>query len=186
MTAQPIIYFHGLPGAPSELQLFGDVLHSNVLAIGRASHAAIDSDLDALIAAVSDRFSGQRFRLVAFSLGTRPALEFASRFGDQITGIDLISAAAPLTADDRAMAGYLIFNAARNFPALFAGMTRVQALLARLAPSLLYAILFKTAQGADKELAQTAQFRHAMQGILRDCFADGIFCKHIEDIFANS
>lgn len=173
MTAQPIIYFHGIPGSPRELNLFGGRSHADILVIDRALQRNSGTDLIATIAAISKRFQARQVRVVAFSLGTRPALALASRLGDRVVGIDLISPGAPLTADDRAMAGYLIFNAARNFPALFAGITQAQALLARLAPSLLYAILFKTAQGADKELAQTAQFRHAMQGILRDCFADG-------------
>jgi pimeloyl-ACP methyl ester carboxylesterase len=173
LTAQPIIYFHGIPGSPRELNLFGGRSHADILVIDRALQPNSGTELNAKIAAISKRFQARQVRVVAFSLGTRPALALASRLGDRVVGIDLISPGAPLTADDRAMAGYLIFNAARNFPALFAGITQAQALLARLAPSLLYKMLFKTAQGADKKLAQEAHFRREMRAILRGCFADG-------------
>jgi pimeloyl-ACP methyl ester carboxylesterase len=162
-----------MPGSPRELDLFGDRRHLEVLALDRARYGITSSAYDAMATTVAQRFPDQDVCLVAFSLGTQAAFELASRLSDRVCSIDLISAGAPLSPDDHEIAGYRVFRAAQKSPLMFGGLARVQALSARLAPSLLYALLFKTAKGADDALSRTKPFRTAMQVILTECFEDG-------------
>lgn len=167
------VYLHGMPGSSAELSLFGDGQSKAVFALDRF-HSNRESDrFDAMVQAIIARCPNSAIRLVAFSLGAKPAIEIASRMGARISGIDLIAPAAPIAPQDRDMAGYPVFTVARRFPLLFRLLTIAQATLARLAPSLLYAGLFKTAQGADLALSRDPVFRKRLTDMLGQCFTDG-------------
>jgi pimeloyl-ACP methyl ester carboxylesterase len=167
------IYFHGMPGAASEAALFGlGEMTSPVFALERAELSDRAIEVGGATA-ISERYSDTPLRLVAFSLGVRPALEVAARLGDQVEQIDLISSAAPLCAVDRDIAGYGVFMAARHRPKTFAVLTGAQALAARYTPRFLYDALFKSARGADVALAREPSFRRQMAVTLNRCFEDG-------------
>jgi pimeloyl-ACP methyl ester carboxylesterase len=162
-----------MPGSSAELSLFGDVQSKAIFSLDRFHSNREDDRFDAMVQAIIARYPGSAIRLVAFSLGALPALEIASRMGAGVSGIDLIAPAAPLTAKDRDMAGYPVFSIARRSPMLFRLLTIAQTTLARLAPSLLYAGLFKTAQGADLALSHDPIFRKWLTDMLGQCFSDG-------------
>lgn len=162
-----------MPGGPAEFSLFADLHIEALFAPDRADPRPGANSYDILAQIISKRFPGCTVRLVAFSLGARPALEIAQRLGSRVSSIDLVAPAAPFTSRDRQMAGYWVFQAARRSPTLFKALVAVQAKLASFAPSLLYAGLFKTAQGGDLALSQDTEFRERVTMMLVRCFGDG-------------
>ncbi|MDM7956310.1 alpha/beta hydrolase [Blastomonas sp.] len=176
------IYFHGIPGGPGELTLFGEGLdtgHGDVHVVDRSNAkdwADADRYLQHLADAIRTQFPDQPLRLIGFSLGASAALRTAPYLGLQVTGIDLISAAAPLTLGDYlgGMAGAPVFKLARSWPTLFAGIVRLQSIAARLASGKLYDALFASAQGADLALSKDPAFKAAMLSILQHSLGAGL------------
>ena len=167
-----IAYLHGMLGSSAELGLFGDSPSIPFFIPNRFDRKRLGDRYDALAHSISERDPGCRIRLVAFSLGARPALEVAARLGSRVASVDLIAPAGSLAVVDRSMAGYPVFVMARDQPLLFDLMTRLQATLARIAPSLLCAGLLKTARGADLALLHEPGFRARMADMLAQCFSD--------------
>lgn len=164
------VYFHGQPGSPGELALFGGAVPAGWWAPNRRLTGTTFADhCEALAAELRARAAGRRVRLVGFSLGAFVALAVAARLPDLSLEIVLFSAAGPLGdgAVLRDMAGGALFAMARRRPALFGLVARGQALAARLAPAWLAGALFRTATGADRALWGRPDFRRAMAANLR-------------------
>jgi len=174
MAEQPI-YFHGIPGSSGEMVLFGDHWADGLGAVHVVDRSSIKAGADPagyfgqLARNIQTRFPNQPLRLIGFSLGASVALRTAPYLGSQVSGIDLISAAAPLELGDYlgGMAGAPVFRLARSNPALFAGLVRLQSVAARLSPGRLHDALFASAQGADIALSKDAAFKAAMLPILQ-------------------
>lgn len=173
------IYFHGVPGSPRELELFGPMCRlSQAWAPDRNNDCpdlGYEDYFDDLAERVAARAAQEGLHLVGFSLGAVAALQVAHRLGTKVTRIDLISAAAPLELGSflPVMEGQTVFEAARRRPKLFGALTSAQALLSRLSPGLLARMLLASAQGADQVLARDPSFRAALGGILGTAFAHG-------------
>lgn len=163
-------YFHGQPGSPGELALFGGAIPQDWWVPDRRLAGGTFADhIAALAAELRVRAAGRPVRLVGFSLGAFVALAVAARLPDVALDISLISAAGPLGdgAVLAAMAGGALFAMARQRPALFRLVARGQAWAARLVPGLLAGALFRTAGGVDQGLWRRAAFRSAMTDNLR-------------------
>ena len=172
----PIIYFHGMPGSPRELDLFGGrAATGEVYTPDRNSRSrGLTPDyLDAVAATVRARYPVGRVRIISFSLGILPALQVAARLGPLVASIDLVSPAAPWKAGEYPdTAGRTVFKLAARSPRLFSRLAGLEALAARHAGAWLYSVLFATARGADRELARRRHFRATMMKVLTDCFAN--------------
>jgi pimeloyl-ACP methyl ester carboxylesterase len=72
------------------------------------------------------------------------------------------------------MAGRQVFWLARKLPKVLKLLTAMQGLLAKHAPALLFKMLFASAAGGDKLLADKDEFQKLMIRILRDCFGEHI------------
>lgn len=174
MTAQSV-YFHGLPGGAGEVRLFGADLASQLGAVHfverPAANAAPDSTayFGQLAKAIQSRFPAAPLRLIGFSLGASATLRTAPYLGSQVIGIDLISAAAPLTLGDYLpeMAGAPVFSLAKSNFALFGGLVRLQSIAARISPGKLYDALFASAQGEDRALSKDPAFKAGMLPVLQ-------------------
>lgn len=171
--AERTVYFHGIPGSGGELALFGTEIAAKAAGFivpdrTQAGPAEATARFRTLAAAIRTQAEGAPLRLVGFSLGAAAALRVAPHLGTQVVGIDLVSAAAPLSTGDYlgAMAGAPVFRAARTSPLLLAAMVGAQGLFARLAPGKLYAALFASALGADLALRDNLQFRAGMVRVL--------------------
>lgn len=179
MLGAPVtIYFHGVPGGPRELTLFGAPVPDGWHAPDRSGlHPRLDfaEHCDALADEVRALAGGAPIRLAGFSLGAFIVLQVAHRLPDLRLTIDLISAAAPLQTGDYLdhMAGKPVFATATRSPALFGAMAAGQALAARLAPTRLAAALFASAQGEDRALAGNAAFHGTMAMILLNGLGHG-------------
>ena len=129
--ADGVIYLHGAPGGPLELQLFGDPAGDGGARFHAPDRSTFAPDLafgayiDRLAEDIAARFDGS-LRLVGFSMGTFIALNLAQRLGDRISRIDLVSSAAPLSTGDYlpAMAGAAVFRMARTQQKLFSAVSR--------------------------------------------------------------
>ena len=178
MTAEPIepgynavtIYFHGQPGSPGELDLFG-TRPKGWIAIDRAENRGPDgpTHFDALASEVRLRSGGRPAKLVGFSIGAYAALEVAARLPHLDLSLDLVSAAAPLSTGDYLdrMVGKPIFALAAGYPRLFTMVGITQGIVARHFARKLCQSLFATARGGDAELFRDAAFRAAIESVLR-------------------
>lgn len=179
--SEQIIYFHGLPGSTDELLAFGpDIARRSagfrVIDRSGARTAPSATDYFAQLAADLRRdVPDARLRLIGFSLGASAALRTAAHLGDQVSHIDLVSAAAPLDLGTYLpdMAGAPVFRTARDNPQMFHVLTRAQSLLARFWPGQLHAMLFATARGDDGPLASDPEFKAALKSVLRQCLGPG-------------
>lgn len=182
------LYFHGIPGDAGELGLFGDgsTPHlDGVRCIDRTStnsNAHPETYFKDLADAIQQLYPETTLRLIGFSLGASAALRIAPFLGDQVSRIDLVSAAAPLTLGSYldTMAGGPVFKLARSSPLLFRALAKAQSLTALIAPGMLYDALFASAQGADKALSQQPDFKAAMVAILRNSLGAGHSTYHRE------
>jgi pimeloyl-ACP methyl ester carboxylesterase len=174
MTSQAV-YFHGIPGSAGEVRLFGADLASQLGAVHVVERPAATVAPDSaayfrqLAQVIQSRFPAAPLRLIGFSLGASAALRTAPHLGSQVAGIDLISAAAPLTLGNYlgGMAGAPVFKLAKSNPTFFRGLARLQSVAARLAPGSLYDALFASAQGEDRALSANLAFKAAMLPILQ-------------------
>jgi pimeloyl-ACP methyl ester carboxylesterase len=165
------VYFHGVPGSALELGAVG--VHADALYVPDRNSDRPDLDhsayFDHIAQTILNRFGGKRVTLIGFSLGAYVALEVAHRLGDRVGWIELISAAAPLRDGDVSMmAGGRLFRLARNAPWRFACVAKVQSVLARWWPTLLYRLLFATAVGHDVALVRSDHFQAVTAASLRD------------------
>ena len=172
----PIIYFHGMPGSPRELDLFLPRIATDQIYApdrNRRSHGVATNYLDALATTIRTRHPAGQVRFIAFSLGVLPALQVAKRLGSRVACIDLVSPAAPWQAGKfPGTAGATVFTLAERAPWLFSRLVGLQALAAHYACDMLYSSLFASARGADRELAQRHDFRAKMIKVLADCLVN--------------
>lgn len=170
------LYFHGLPGSAAELTAFGPdiweaarqmvvVARGNALAAGPG-----DAYFERLAAQIRRDYPDQPLVLVGFSLGAAAALRVAPHLGERVERIDLVSPAAPLQLGDflAGMAGAPVFRAALAGSLAFAGLTILQAQVARFAPGKMAAALMAKAQGQDRALAADPRFIAALAQSLRN------------------
>jgi pimeloyl-ACP methyl ester carboxylesterase len=178
-----IVYFHGQPGSPAELTLVG----AGALAERAGLHAA-DRALQDPVPGFHGRISAEAaalaaqtrpVHLIGFSLGAFVAMEVALRLAEQAPSLpvrlDLISPAGPLALGDflPGMAGGPLFRLAREAPAAFAAVTRLQGVAAGLAPGWLVGQLFAGASGAEAALTSMPVFRRGAGGMVRGALGQG-------------
>ncbi|MCI3133869.1 alpha/beta fold hydrolase [Phenylobacterium aquaticum] len=182
-TGQPplVVYFHGAPGSPREIGLIVGAakarglspvcLHRAILAKGLTGAA----HFDAVAADLRARAAGRQIDMIGFSIGAFVALEVAARLGDQVRGLDLVSPAGPIDGPDdlKGVAGAALFRMARRAPLAFRLATALQGLIARIRPDALFDMLFATAAGDDKPLAQDSRFKTLMKPVLKDALGAG-------------
>ncbi len=166
-------YFHGAPGAPAELALFGSA-PGELFAPDRfvdRPELPFGRYLDRLAGELDQRFPDGDIRLIGFSAGARVALEIAHRLGSRIGQIDLIAPAAPLQSGDfmPRMQGRAVFRLARHAPGLFPAVTWLQGRLGNVAPDRLYRMVFAHAVGEDAVLAADPAFQSAITDVMRRC-----------------
>jgi pimeloyl-ACP methyl ester carboxylesterase len=178
-----IVYFHGQPGSPVELALVGAAgltARAGVQAVDRASqnptpgfHGRIAAETAALAARSTP------VHLIGFSLGAFVAMELAICLAEAAPALpvrlDLVSPAGPLPLGDflPRMSGGPVFRLARDAPAGFAAVTRLQGTVAALASGWLVGQLFAGATGAEAMLTSTPAFRRGAGQMVRGALARG-------------
>ncbi len=169
------IYFHGAPGAPSELAIFDAPARALGLKLVCWDRFALDAALTgpayfaALAAAVRAVAGAHQVNLIGFSIGAFIALRTSQMLGPQVGQLHLVSAAAPLQSGHflPRMAGKAVFRAASVSPKRFKAAVLGQAALARWAPGWMQAVLFRGATGVERELTSGSAFRLLMSDVLR-------------------
>ena len=169
------LYFHGLPGSVAELESLGPVAAQKA----RHFHVVDRSSLivgsrgegyfERMAARIGVEHPTGPLRLVGFSLGAAAALRVAPMLGGRIERIDLIAPAGPLSLGDflDGMAGAPVFRSALAGKLPFAGLTFLQAQVARIAPGRMAVALMSRAEGEDKALARDPSFMAGLARSLR-------------------
>lgn len=179
-AGKAVVYFHGVPGSPSEASVFDAPAREQGLRILCFDRFAIAPSITGtdyyrhIAQAISETVQG-RVDFIGFSLGTHAALEVSALMPGQVRSLHLISAAAPFDAGDFLddMAGKAVFSLATRSPGLFQWLVKWQALLAKRAPQMLLRMLFASAQGQDRERVKSPEFRALIGQVLQQCFAQG-------------
>lgn len=175
------VYFHGLPGSPMEVALFGKEVADRLAGlhlIDRCGPDAVPAGEDYfehVARQLGDRFPGRPLRLIGFSLGASAVLRSAPHLGSQVQRIDIVSAAAPLTLGDylHTMAGAPVFRSALISPVLLRMVTWLQSKAVFALPGQFYSALFGSARGEDAALARDPAFKSAMIAMLQQCLGAG-------------
>lgn len=175
----PVIYFHGTPGAAEECQVFDRYGKENNLSIICYDRSTIDPHLEGvayyqrMADEITDRVAGKPVDFVGFSMGAFIALQVCQAMNGKVRSLHLVSAAAPLDADNfiDLMAGKAVFRLAQHNPFIFLRLARLQGCLARIFPGLLFRMLFSSAAGEDKTLVADKTFRVTMTRGLKTCFS---------------
>lgn len=177
-----VIYFHGAPGAPEECAVFDRYAKENGLTFICYDRLFIDFSISGeayyqfLAREISKLADGKPVDFIGFSIGAFVALQTSRYMANGVRSLHMISAVAPLEAGDflNAMAGKQVFQMAKAFPVLFVLLSYWQKLLALLFPNALFHLLFASAAGKDRALADNADFRASISKILRSCFVGNI------------
>ena len=173
-----VIYFHGVPGAPSEISVFDGNAQKNALRIVCQDRLSLNHGKDdplyfqSLAADIKDLSRGKKVDIVGFSIGAFVAIQVCRFIPELVKSLHLVSPAAPLDGGDfiNHMAGKTVFRLAQKAPLVFKALSNWQKFLALYWPNGLVRMLFATANAKDKELVQDRQFQNDIQAILTDCF----------------
>lgn len=175
---RPVIYFHGTPGSLDECEIFDVYGKQHHLAIICYDRSTIDPRLqgDVYYQCIADEIAkkvgANPVDFIGFSIGAFIALQVCRAMSGKVRSLHLVSAAAPLDAGNfiDAAAGNAVFRLAQNHPSAFMWLARVQGWLASRFPGLLLRMLFSSAAGEDKVLAEDKTFRTTMTKMLKTCF----------------
>lgn len=175
---QPVIYFHGTPGSPDECEIFDLYGKQHQLTIICYDRSTIDPRLQGaayyqcIADEIAKKVGANPVDFIGFSIGAFIALQVCRAMNGKVRSMHLVSAAAPLDAGNfiDAAAGKAVFRLAQNHPSAFLRLARVQGWLASRFPGLLLRMLFSSAAGEDKALAEDKTFRTAMTKTLKTCF----------------
>ena len=173
-----VFYFHGVPGAPEEIEVFDSVARQNHVRIICLDRFVADASLQGEayyrhLAKQIERIAGERpVEFIGFSIGGFVAIKTLQYMSKQITHLYLVSAAAPLNSgnDLQMMAGKRVFELVQYSQSVFRLFACVQRLLAFLFPSVLFGVLFLNAAGYDLALSGNPEFQHRMKKVLRNSF----------------
>lgn len=176
--SQPVIYFHGTPGSPDECEIFDFYGKQHQLTIICYDRSTIAPKLQGnayyqcLADEITNKVGAKPVDFIGFSIGAFIALQVCRAMNGKVRSLHLVSAAAPLDAGNfiDAAAGKAVFRLAQNHPSAFLWLARVQGEIARRLPGLLLRMLFSSAVGEDKALAEVKTFRAAMTQTLKTCF----------------
>lgn len=188
---QLVVYFHGVPGASFEAQIFDVYAKAHGLKVICQDRFAVDLAFtgDEYFQLLADHIGRlakeQRVDVVGFSIGAFVALQVCRLMPHRVRSLHLISAAAPLEGCDflKAMAGKQVFELARDLPVLFKLLTRWQSLLARYFPNTLFGMLFASAVAGDHPLRTDQAFKTFICRLLTDCFGSNA-SGYLRDVLA--
>jgi len=166
---QPVVYFHGTPGAPEECAVFDQYGKEHKLTFIDYDRFAIDPALEGtayyqhLADAITDQAAGKAVDMIGFSIGGFIALQMCRLMGSNVRNLYLVSAAAPLEAGNfiDIAAGKSVFRLAQMHPSAFHLLVRLQGLIAA-SPSLVFRMMFASAAGGE--------FKTLITRILKLCF----------------
>lgn len=189
-NGKPVIYFHGVPGAPEECAIFDRYAKQQGITLISFDRFIIDASIQGktyfryLADEITKLTDGKPVDFIGFSIGAFIALQTCRYMNNSVRDVHLISAAAPLEAGDflETMAGKRIFQLAKARLSLLALLTYCQGMLAWLSPKLLLRLLFANAVAEEKKLAVDPDFQFLMIQILRSCFHQNRRQGYLRDI----
>lgn len=190
-TGRTVVYVHGAPGGPSEVEAFRACAQANGVRVVCQDRFALPAGLtgDVYFQALADDVAalteGQPVDVVGFSIGAFVALQVCRVRPQLVRQLHLVSPAAPLEGGAflKDMAGKTVFQLASAYPRLFNLLSRWQGVLVRHWPDVLIRMLFATAQAGDQHLVVDKGFRQMVTHALTDCF-DSNVAGYVRDVRA--
>ncbi|MEN8889271.1 MAG: alpha/beta fold hydrolase [Celeribacter marinus] len=166
----PILFYHGLPGAPSDRTLLSTTAPTE--AVDWLAALDTDAPFETAICAQFERLTQDRdpVHLIGFSLGAMAVLTLATRHPTRVSRVTLISPAGPWAdgafADQ--MAGASVFRAARRSRTRLTLLAVAQMTWLRFAPDLFLRTVFKSAHSTERALIAMPALRiHIVGGYAR-------------------
>jgi pimeloyl-ACP methyl ester carboxylesterase len=186
-----LFYFHGVPGAPEEMDAFDSVARQHGVQMICLYRFQADPGFQGeayfqYLAKQVERIAGGRtVEFVGFSIGAFVAIQTARHLPKRVAHLHLISAAAPLDDEQllEAMAGKQVFKLVRRSRFLFGLLAGFQRQIALLWPSLLFQMLFSNAAGGDMDLRENREFRVRMKAVLQSGFGKPV-SGYVRDLHA--
>lgn len=176
-TTPRLVYLHGFPGGPEEMAAVGRA-HPSIIAPNRqhdAPQLSFSAYCDHSATTIAAEAGAAPITLIGFSMGSRMALEIASRLGARIDSVHLVAGIAPLDTGDflPLMVGRPVFRAAQVSSLLFHVLCLAQLAMVKVAPKRMLDMVFAAVAGADAELAKGDAFRCTVQAMLSSTLASG-------------
>ena len=164
------IFCHGLPGCAADVELLQTA--NPACTIKTLDVLSLDPDLQDAKTQIADLAGDPDVHLIGFSIGAMVAIKIAAANPDLVTGLTLVSPAAPLSTGDFLpnMAGKPVFDMALKHPRRLKTLTWAQGLLARVAPNLLINALFAKCGPTEKDLLKKPAFLRALAQGFTNCF----------------
>ncbi len=181
-SGQLVVYFHGVPGSIEECAVFDESAKQNRLRFVCFDRFSLEKNLhgndyyQAIADAIKEQAGGKLFDVVGFSIGCHVALKVSVLVVEQVRQMHLVSAAAPLQGADylNDMAGKVVFKLAIHYPMVFTALSFWQSLLCRVSPRVLFAMIFGSAKGKDKQLAEDPEFKMLIDQILQHSYSKNL------------
>lgn len=184
-----VFYFHGVPGAPHEIEIFEPFIEKNNLRLVSLDRLSLDRSIrgedyfKAIAKEIGAISQGVAVQLVGFSIGCSVAIRVAPYLGAQLSRLLLISPAAPLDDGDflKNMAGAPVFKLAQSRKKLFYTLSYFQRIISILSPSFLFHVLFSSAEAGDKRLRSNPSFQQLAKSLYRVCFQKRFigYCREV-------
>ena len=174
---KPIVYFlHGLPGSPHDAELLHRTVTDKYHVIP-LDYLALHSgkDFNGIVQAFDTDLMSRDdnpVKLVGFSLGAMVAIRLAAARPEKVESLTLVSPAAPLSLGNflSEMAGKPVFTLAQKSPRTLAGLTCLQAAMARFAPHFLIKQLFQKPGILERHLLADPSFQNIVADGMKHSF----------------
>jgi len=159
-----IIYCHGLPGSPEELNFLGRE-HTKPARVFGPQHQG----------EIAEYFSSTlncKLHVVGFSLGAMAAIKLSVKYANVVNMISLISPAAPLELGNflPEMAGRFVFQLASRSPIQFRVLTELQKYGAILSSEIVINTMFKGSPESEILLLKDSEFKKALVSGLKESY----------------
>lgn len=173
-NAPLIFYFHGAPGSIEDGVLFEEIANSVGIGICAINYLGFGGQyIEKCAQIIKDKSQDKKPIIIGFSIGAMVAIKVQKALNN-IADLYLISPAMPLNDYKIAkqMAGFMVFDSAKNKIASFNILIFASSIIAKIAPKFLINSLFASAPKIEKELFKNSGFMHNQLWAIKNSFID--------------
>lgn len=171
-NAPLIFYFHGAPGSVEDGKWFEEIANSYDIGICAINYLGFDGQyIEKCAQIIKDKSQNNTPIIIGFSIGAMVAVKVQKALNN-IANLYLLSPAMPLNNYKIAkqMAGFVIFDNAKNNRILFDILTSTSSIIAKIAPKFLINSLFASAPEVEKELFAKPNFMQNQISAMKNAF----------------
>lgn len=171
-NAPLIFYFHGAPGSVADGKWFDEIANSSDFAICAINYLGFDGQyIEKSAQIIKNKSQNKKPIIIGFSIGAMVAIKVQKALNN-IANLYLISPAMPLNDYKIAkqMAGFVVFDNAKNNKILFDILISISSIIAKIAPKFLINSLFASAPEIEKELFAKPDFVQNQISAMKNAF----------------